>query len=429
MNYRLPLLFLPLLLVACAPLPAPASTHTPAPTAVPATLTPFPPSATPPPTNAPSTDPVACLNPVAHAAFTAPEYARYPQALLDYLNLGATPADLSEAIAAANFGAQPVALVVADFTGDRLLDIAVSLINPESATLDGRLALYTCQLGRYGLAYERATDDAHALGFHLWYWQDLNADGAAELVASQGQCGASACFDAVEILAWQGAGFANVLLGASDDLPYPSLEILDPDGDGIFAIQLTGAGFGSVGAGPQRAIIRSWDFDQVHGGWVSPGDILGPSSYRIHVIHDADTQLAAGNFEQALLLYRRAIDDPTLEDWADPEGERLTLSAYALYRIFVIHTLAGDDTLAQAAQDEMQQTFPVPTVQYDYVDMALLFKNAYASGSAQSGCNAVIGFAEAHAATILEPLGSLTYGYANRDYTAAEMCVPPEGLE
>jgi hypothetical protein len=52
---------------------------------------------------------------------------------------------------------------------------------------------------------------------------------------------------------------------------------------------MIGGGFNSVGAGPNRTTIRSWKYEQLTGFWEYFEDVPGPSYYRIHLLHDADS--------------------------------------------------------------------------------------------------------------------------------------------
>jgi hypothetical protein len=58
-------------------------------------------------------------------------------------------------------------------------------------------------------------------------------------------------------------------------------------------------------------------------------DVSGPSYYRIHLLHDADSAARNGEFDQALIDYGRVMYDPTLVDLQNYEHEKAVLSAYA----------------------------------------------------------------------------------------------------
>jgi len=262
------------------------------------------------------------------------------------------------------------------------------------------------------------------LGVHLWLWQDMNNDGAAELVMSDSLCGAHTCFDNFKILSWNGIEFINRLADRTDrtdDLPNPRGEISDPDGDGIYDFVVQSGGISSVGAGPQRGKIRVWTYDSAQGVWMFASDTPGESNFRLHILHDADVAATRGDYDTALTLYDRVVNDDTLQDWIDPPTERENLTAFAMYREVMIHLLRGNTGATEATLTQMRNRFPPESTQTGYVDMALLFHATYPTGL-ETTCAAVRDFATLHASTVLEPLGSIVFGYGNPDYTAGQMC-------
>jgi hypothetical protein len=415
--------------VGQAPQPTPAGSTQPQIEAIPtATPTDIPlpeptrPAASPAPT-IPPTEVPACVPPQDPGPLEASRPEAFSIAVLDFLNAGGTPADLDAALYEAGVANTPTTVVEADFNGDSRPDLAVSIFDPASITVppEGRLMVYLCQEGRFALVLDQRTAE-FAGGPHLWYWEDLNGDGGADLVLSETVCGASSCFENLKVLVWQEGGLVDRFEGASDDLPFPDITILGPDENGAYSLQATAAGFGSVGAGPQRPLTRVWAYEPRAGHWVFSEEYPGVSNFRIHILHDADESLAKGDFDIALLLYQRIIEDDTLDDWVDPEFERGALSAYAYYKTLTIHTLRGELDLADQALEEMSTAFPRSSPHREYVEMAILFQTAFASGGLESACNAAAGFADAHVAAVLEPLGWVYFGYANPEYTSAAMC-------
>ena len=116
--------------------------------------------------------------------------------------------------------------------------------------------------------------------------------------------------------------------------------------------------------------------------------------------------------------------DTYLDEWSMVDGNP-SLAAYARYRIFAIAVALEDRPAADAVFSELDAMYPVGNSLHDFVEMAILFRNAYGSGGLGSACTGAGGFAESHADVVLEPLGSQNYGYANRDYSGASMCPAP----
>ncbi|HLF88213.1 MAG TPA: hypothetical protein VI451_04655, partial [Anaerolineales bacterium] len=240
--------------------------------------------------------------------FEAGSLDDYSQAILAYLNDGGIPDDLT-AVLNETGGHNQSQVAVADFSGDGLNDLGVSYFDLTMETPESLLNIFVCQDGHYALVYQ---DGPGAEGFfwkkQLWVWQDLDANGTAELVASDTQCGAHTCFANVKILAWDGRGFVNKLTETTDDLPSPEVQVTDADGDGVFELEVAAGGIASVGARPQRSLTRVWIYDPVQGIWAPDRETLGLSNFRLHALHDADAAAKRGDYETALALYERVIN-------------------------------------------------------------------------------------------------------------------------
>jgi len=254
------------------------------------------------------------------------------------------------------------------------------------------------------------------------YLQDLNQDGRAELVTGSPACGASTCFEDVQILGWTGSGFENLLVGSTVEIPSPVINLLDSRGDGIYDLEVAGGGFGSVGAGPQRSQTTVWPYNPATARWQDPQERLESSNYRIYVLQDADRAALARQFDQAQLGYGLVVDDDSLVDWHAPDQERPNLVAYALFKIGLTHTLLNQPDLARAAFDRLQAEYPPGTLGHAYVELAEAFRAAYPAGGVANGCAAARQYAADHPQDILLPLGSQVFGYANPDYTPQDIC-------
>jgi hypothetical protein len=330
----------------------------PEPTATPeASLTAMAPQPSPTVTSTPASP--DCVSPQAQASLGDLTFGKAPEAILAYLNAGGSPDGLKQALNQAGIANQPVSVQMGDMTGNGKDDWVVSIFDPGSQLIPpgGTLLIYTCQGGGYELSLNQPTPQGQG-GPHLWYLQDLDADGRADLVYSLATCGAHTCFEDLKILSWEDGSFKNRLEGSSADLPYPNIEVRDPDGDGIFQLEVTGTGIGSVGAGPQREITWVWSYAPGTGMWDKTSESLGTSNYRIHVLQDADTAARQGDYQKALVLYQRVVSDPTLQDWVDPEKEQAELGAYARFKIMVLYLILGQEDFASTAFQEMRNTYP-----------------------------------------------------------------------
>ena len=189
----------------------------------------------------------------------------------------------------------------------RWTDVVGVYLRPARRTSPaGALYIYICQNSSYQKAYQRnSLANFGAPGIR--YLQDLNADGKADLVTSQSVCGVSTCFEFGGYLSWMGTGFRNRLTGSADDLPYPDIQVKAAGGDGIYDLIILGGSIGSAGAGPQRGKTRTWKYDSAFRVWAVASDVLEPSSYRVHVLYDADAALRRGEVEAALVAYQQVL--------------------------------------------------------------------------------------------------------------------------
>ena len=382
------------------------------------------------PTPSPASTPLTAVPgpcPVPPGSPTLPALAELPTTafgLISYLNAGGPLNDLVAALeAGAWLPPREQSLAQADLTGDGLDDLALAVLDPtaERITPPGSLYLLICSGEGYLLAYASPAD-AQAGGPLLRAVQDLTGDGLPELVVSRGLCGAHTCSEHVEVLRWQGDTFTNVLDGTTEDLPTPSLALDGPTAAGAYDVSITATGIASVGAGPFRPVTRTWSWDPSRQVFAIRTEVLLPSNYRIHVLHDADRALEKGEYAQAHELYRRVILDETLDDWVTGADGRANLGGFAMYRSMLAYLLAHDFGDGRVAYGILQNSYPDEAVGTAYARLARAFWETYEPvEDVAAGCAAAEAFASTHPAEILDPLG---YGYANRIYTAGDMCPP-----
>ena len=126
-------------------------------------------------------------------------------------------------------------------------------------------------------------------------------------------------------------------------------------------------------------------------------------------------------FSRTSLLFLQVIEDENLLDWADPETERAYLSAYSYFKRIVAAVALGDRTTAQNLYEELNELYGISD-QYAYPDMANLFLSESETLGLEGGCTAAIEYAELSKGAVLDPIGSLLFGYANRDFDPEDVC-------
>jgi hypothetical protein len=366
-----------------------------------------------------------CVTPKAHPGILPASFNNLPGVIATFLNAGATPDELAGVLRDARLTNPPNPVVSGDVNGDGFPDLAISVVNPASTAQpqSGELLVFTCTDGAYRLGYtleSTGTSGAPA----IQSIEDLNADGKAEIVTGLQTCGAHTCFTAVQVLGWTGDGFQNRLIGRTDDLPYPRVQINLVTEGGIAEIVIQGGMIASVGAGPQRMETRTWTYDQPSGNWTLARDELAPSNYRIHVLQDADASLHKGDVAQALVVYNWVLSDqPPLQDYQDPSNEKLNLGAYAAYKIAAIHLKNAESEPAQQILNQMERSYPEGTGQHAFVEMALAYQLALgAARDVKAACDAVTQYGQAHQAQVLDPLGPVVFGYANKSFGPQDLC-------
>lgn len=380
-----------------------------------------------PPTATPRTGPaVACPTPGnSQLAPSLADSNKIPQELTAYLNSGGTAEGLDGIIQDKNLGPMdgPGAMSL-DLNDDGWLDVAVALTDPNMERIQppGPLYVFNCTGSGYQLVFSLGGAPEHSAP-ELLGAQDLNGDGADDLLFGLPSCGASTCFTQIQVLTWLDGQAQVRLRGKSDDLPYPDIQIEPGNQGGLPRIAVTGTGIGSVGAGPYRQRTRYWAWDPSAQTFAVSGEVERPAQYRIHVLNDAQQASSQGDFSTAAQLYTRVIHDDNLREWMDPETERANLSAFAQFRLVVVYLKSGQSDLAQKAFDQLQSGYPQGATGHSYAEMGAGLWQSHQNGAdVATACRDASSYASAHSQAILDPL---YFGYANPTYEPSDMCPGP----
>jgi hypothetical protein len=385
---------------------------TPSPTAaIVASATPTP---SPPPTATPEPSPTSIPTPPRPQSFED-----YAPTIVAYLNASQGDEDGLRAMLEGWEALEHVAdLLRVDVDDDGVGEFLAVVVDPSEEygiNLRGDLLVVDKDGESFSLVYS-AAGDSTLTDPALLEVGDLNGDGHTEIAFSSTSCGAHTCYITVYIVA-SGTGTFEDLTGGGIGMSYADAGFVDWDGDGVQDLVLQGGTIGSVGAGPQRERMESYKWDG--SSYVLSDTVYAPSNYLYFKVLDANQALLDGEYERAVLLYREAIDDDTLQIWME-EQEREDLAAFSRYRLALTYLLMGEVGLAQDAREELLNAQPDDI----YAQVVNVLWDAYAQdGDLRAACERVGEFAATHpeTASVLAD-----YGYGNPTFTPQEVC--PLGL-
>lgn len=306
------------------------------------------------------------------------------------------------------------------------------------------ISIFTCESGKYKLfsALKEYPMDVRSI-------EDLNRNGIPELIISGGFCSGSGCVE-LGIYEWNG----NTYRDLSDNNIWisgpKSVEIKHYILDGVKDIILTGEYPGSccmdmTTPWRYKTIVYSWNGNTYSEAYI----YFDKAQYRFQAVQDADREAIYGNYSTALAYYQEAISSTKLEWWSKgrkdyevkvfydsyklvtptplpyPEEDKTEyprLSAYAYYRIMLLHLVQGYEYDAGTVYSTLQEKFGSDPYARPYVEMATAFWNAYQSRQRMyDGCAAAIQYAVEHP-EILTPLGSDYHGAQSHTYVPADVC-------
>jgi hypothetical protein len=256
---------------------------------------------------------------------------------------------------------------------------------------------------------------------------DMNRDGVRELVVYRVDPSGSAEDAYVNILEWDGQGFANLLAQPAFQSPRAQGGVLgtsiwmthlttfsqretmlvDVDGDGLVELRVTGgvpvpfSGADADGATRPETHTYRWN----GAGFVLASMTLGPARFRFQAVQDGDAAALNGDYAGALAAYQAAIFSDQLE-WYTPErwwnehevalwsngsglprptpaspdpAEYGHLAAYARFRIMLLHLVHGTEADAATVYMSLRARVPPGEPGFVFVEMAEHFWAEYQS--------------------------------------------------
>lgn len=407
------------------------------------------------PSASPTPPITATATPPAVAAPTPPsEFAAYPDAIAGYLTeTQGSSSCLAELFAAwkmpePTFGPPCAA---ADLDGDgrdeyvvRIADAATSgpplggtpPATAEAASYGGDIIILDDSGGGYEVVYrgtvrrEQRLPPERFLNPTILGADDYNDDGKAETAFTGSECGAHTCMTSVFVVGWDGEQYSD-FFAEPVAVPWtqPSeIAFDDLDADGVQEIRIPAGTVSSVGAGPQRNSVLTYDWDGT--SFVLTNTRYAASDYLYFTVIDADAAYAAGNPASASSLYKKAAEDASLKDWKEQLGtgarDRDELVPYARFRFYLtqltlLPTTDVDSALTLVSSIEaLVQEFPDSL----HAQAAQRFGEAYRrqktpQAGYTSGCTAFISFLEERRS---EFDAIWDYGYANPKPEPDQLC-------
>jgi hypothetical protein len=376
------------------------------------------------------------------------EANRIPELLLEVLNAGGAE-HLYQTLRVREFPSNWFAYD--DLTNDGIPEFIIRVRGPVDY-----LNVYGCDQGDFTILLEEPI----VYGTVQVKIQDLNRNGIQNLVMSFNSC--EWC-RAVSVFEWDGERFRGLVqdwyiepfdeqLVARDfaELPgYASVSLKDIDSNGTIEILLQGgkpsylAGMsGREGPYREQTIVFMWNGE--HYVWYSQH--FDPADFRFQTLQDADEASQRGEWDVAQALYQEVVYSDELASWKreawdalieENEGSFIPpnpsdlpfnpveydqLSAYARFRILLLHLLRGWNDDAETVFENLEMTYDVDSAGYPYVEMADVFWSIYTtSGDIGEGCSAVIEFVQRRPELLL-PLGSSDHGLFTIQYEAYMVC-------
>ncbi len=364
----------------------------------------------------------------------------YPTAILSALantgaDTGANTGGSAEVLSAflTECGAlEPGTVANQDLTGDGVDDFVVVYTTVSAAESTGAplpsmdLLILNSGADGYTVGHQaRAESEVQLLSA-----VDVNEDGQADVVWTETTCGASDCFQTIQIYSWDGTAWrdwsAEKVTMANAEV---RLEDSDEAGQG-FELMLDGGVYASAGAGPQRARQEVWG--SVDGApYTRLTTTVAESNCLYHTVLDANSAFLNGtedDFAAAEALYTQAISDETLVACGTRADEIAELRSFSTFRLALISAYRGKPLVAADLAGSITSSYPDST--YDQLGQSWLtaYQENYDIGA---GCGAANRFAADNpaAVAILDD-----YGYANPTFAVQDICpildleVPPLDL-
>lgn len=309
-------------------------------------------------------------------------------------------------------------------------------------------------LGCRGGQYQILAEFKFPIGifWHIEAITDANRNGVSEIAFNNGYLSQGG--HSYSVWEWNGTSFETIFESSTHEDPAVyatgTMEFEDSNGDGIQEIIInTGIyiwGDAGINFGPWRNITKTyrWNGNQ----YTFLQEEWDPPDFRFQAVQDGDRLFLQGEYEQALGFYQQAIASDKLR-WisaeyrkyvmdsylgnatsmpAEDKNEYIALSAYAYFRVMLIHLAEGRTAHARDIYQVIQSQYGDTAYGNAFAEMATSFWNEYnVTNNIPAACQSAISYAEGHQEEILRYLGNSRtaatyYGKQSLDYTPESVC-------
>lgn len=380
------------------------SATTVAPTKMPAPILSPLPSATLPATASPTPEPPPSCPDVGQAdPFDPPaNNDELYESMLAFINAGGSWEDLWLLLEGMGIEYDSIE---ADMNGDGLVETAVYTVISHDYTFDHSWWLFTCTTGQYELVYS-----THGVWvFHEGFLVDeLNNDDRLDIIIIKGFAG-SACALEPSVWSWQDDRIVDLSprysqLGCSAD---DQILFQDLDGDDVKEMILVGKTVGHLDYSPPRGITETFALRDTQ--YELEETVFAPADLLIYLLDDAQKALDAGDLPRAVDYYTQASYEPMptavsyyllLNPAADPIAYQ---HGFALFRLFVLQLVLGDEEAAQAALAKLDTLYVEGEFGHEFTLLAHIFQDNFrVSNSLEEACEQVSTYISHHYAGSIE---------------------------
>ncbi|GEM_PF-1911632 len=357
---------------------------------------------TPEPTSTPLPFSATCSIKVPSLRYTPPSDPSstvHIQTITDFLNAGGQPENLKSYYKT----------TIQDLNNDSAPEILVIISQSSFPTI----YLFSCQNGKY-TDTEFFANDGASNSINVLSLTDNNKNGFPEIFVKHIGCFNNRC-GGLFVVEWDGKKFAQKIRDVGWDgeiVSYTRMSepanayLKDLDNDGIKELVWTGelppSWHGDYWAYyPQRLATHVFKWDGAN--YAAQPVEYAPPEYRFQAVHDGDSYAKGGAYEKALKSYQLAIESENLGWWTEerrdyiigPYGfgpcaetgascpppapdpnERPILSAYATFRMMLVHLLTNNPAEAEKTYQELLSSY-AGTPAGPIIEMAITFWTEY----------------------------------------------------